>query len=111
METKELLKERNNTHGLFTENARISQDIKDVMRTSVNWDIMHDVHREALEYIAGKIGRILSGQYDFDDSWDDVAGYALLPKKFSHGKQATNISYTTSSPDTITVMSDDILKQ
>lgn len=84
-ETKDLLNERNETHGPFTENARISQGIKRVMYTSQNWDKMHDVHREALEYIAGKIGRILSGQYDFDDSYDDIAGYALLPKKFKHG--------------------------
>lgn len=85
-EIKDLLNERNNTHGEFTENARISQGIKRVMETSVNWRIMPDIHREALEYIAGKIGRILSGQYDYDDSWDDISGFAGLPKKFNHGK-------------------------
>jgi hypothetical protein len=47
---------------------------------------MPDIHREALEYIAGKIGRILSGQWDFQDSYDDISGYAMLPKKFNHGK-------------------------
>jgi hypothetical protein len=85
-DVKDLLNERNNTHGEFTENARISQGIKRVMETSVNWNIMPDIHREALEYIAGKIGRILSGQYDYDDSWDDISGFAGLPKKFNHGK-------------------------
>lgn len=84
--TKELLDERGSTHGDFTDNARISQGIKQVMYTSKNWNEMHDIHREALEYIAGKIGRILSGQYDFDDAYDDIAGYAQLPKKFNHGR-------------------------
>jgi hypothetical protein len=88
-EIKDLLNERNNTHGEFTENARISQGIKRVMETSVNWRIMPDIHRESLEYIAGKIGRILSGQYDYDDSWDDIGGFAGLPKKFNHGKENT----------------------
>jgi hypothetical protein len=85
--TETLLNERNTTHGAFTENARISQGIKRVMYTSKNWNEMNDVHREALEYIAGKIGRILSGQWDFDDSFEDIAGYAKLPKKFNHGRR------------------------
>lgn len=99
METKELLNERNTTHGPFTENARISQGIKNVMKTSVNWELMNDVHREALEYIAGKIGRILSGQWDFDDSYADIAGYALLPQKFNHGRDKieSNETFTTST--------------
>lgn len=90
MSTENLLNERGSTHGDFTDNARISQEIKRVMYTSKNWDKMHDIHREALEYIAGKIGRLLSGQWDFQDSYDDIAGYAMLPKKFNHGKPSKN---------------------
>lgn len=87
MTTEEILNTRNETHGSFMDNARISQELKAVLRTSPNWDKMHDIHREALEYICGKMGRITSGQYDFDDSYEDIAGYALLPKKFNHGKR------------------------
>lgn len=90
MSTENLLQERGSTHGDFTDNARISQEIKRVMYSSKNWNEMHDIHREALEYIAGKIGRILSGQWDFQDSYDDIAGYAQLPKKFNHGKPSKN---------------------
>lgn len=86
METEDLLNERNSTHGSFIDNSRISQELKAVLRTSPNWNKMHNIHREALEYMCGKIGRITSGQWDFDDSWEDCAGYALLPKKFNHGK-------------------------
>jgi hypothetical protein len=34
--------------------------------------------REALDYIAGKLARILSGQPGYADHWDDIAGYAKL---------------------------------
>lgn len=36
------------------------------------------MHREALDMIAHKIGRILNGDHDYADSWDDIAGYARL---------------------------------
>jgi len=35
-------------------------------------------HREALEMIAHKIGRILNGDPNYADSWHDIAGYAKL---------------------------------
>ncbi len=33
---------------------------------------------EALEMIMHKIGRIINGDADYDDSWRDIAGYAML---------------------------------
>lgn len=35
-------------------------------------------HAEALEMIATKIGRILTGNPNNEDSWRDIAGYATL---------------------------------
>jgi hypothetical protein len=35
-------------------------------------------HAESLEMIAHKIGRILAGNENFHDHWDDIAGYAKL---------------------------------
>jgi hypothetical protein len=86
MKTKELLNERNNTHGPFTGNARVAQELKQVLQLTPSYYKMHDVHREALEMICHKIARIVNGDPTFDDHWDDIAGYALLPKKFNHGK-------------------------
>ena len=34
--------------------------------------------QEALDMIAHKIGRIINGDPDYADSWDDIAGYAKL---------------------------------
>lgn len=102
MSTEDLLNERNETHGPFTENARVSQLIKAAMQGSDKWNEMEPVHREALEYIAGKIGRLCAGDFSFDDTWDDIAGYAKLPKKFNHGKD-TDITYTSTPDNTVPV--------
>ena len=86
METNELLNERNSTHGAFTSNARVAQAIKEALKLGDNVDNLSDVHKEALTMIAHKMARIVSGDCYFDDHWDDIAGYASLPKKFNHGR-------------------------
>ena len=84
--TKELLNERNATHGSFIVNSRVSQSLKDIVRKEPGYEQLALIHREALDHMFGKIGRIMAGQPTFDDHWDDIAGYAQLPKKFNHGK-------------------------
>ena len=87
METNELLDERNKTHGSFIVNSRVSQALKDVIRKEPTYESLGIIHREAFDHMFGKIGRIMAGQFTFDDHWDDLAGYAQLPKKFNHGRQ------------------------
>ena len=71
-----LLVERRKTHGDFGDNARISQTLKTLLRQgSAEFSF---AHKEALDMIALKLSRILSGQADFKDHWDDIAGYAKL---------------------------------
>lgn len=84
--TVALLDERNNTHGSFIVNGRVSQSLKEVFRNEPGWEFLDIIHREAIDHICGKFGRIMAGQPSFDDHWDDIAGYAQLPKKFNHGK-------------------------
>lgn len=81
MSTTELLQSRQTTHGSFTDNARYSQGLKEFYRLAPAFAAMPDVQREALEMIACKISRILSGQSNFVDHWSDLAGYAELAKK------------------------------
>lgn len=85
-ETMSLLNERDSTHGSFIVNGRVSQALKEVFRSESGWENLDIIHREAIDHICGKFGRIMSGQPTFDDHWDDIAGYAQLPKKFKHGK-------------------------
>jgi hypothetical protein len=67
---------RTKTHGKFYDNALISQGIKLVMRSHFGWNKLNSEQREALEYIAGKISRIIAGDPNFKDHWDDIIGYA-----------------------------------
>ena len=69
---------RNAVHGDFTDDAGTAQAFKDVMRATKNWDVLDHVKREALEHIATKIGRILSGNPAHRDHWEDIQGYARL---------------------------------
>lgn len=70
--------ERGNRYGEFDEHARITQLIKSCYADTPNWSTMKSSQRESLEMIAHKIGRILNGDPDYDDSWVDICGYSQL---------------------------------
>lgn len=76
--TKELLKTREDSHGSFDINAATGQAIKSVLRSQRDWTKLTAPQQEALDYIASKIGRIMSGNPNHVDHWDDIAGYAQL---------------------------------
>lgn len=78
----DILDERQKTHGDFDLTAMIAQELKDAMRRGKNWSEMDDTEREALEMIATKIGRILSGNPHDVDHWRDIAGYAALIERW-----------------------------
>lgn len=74
----DILAERGNRYGDFTEHARITQNIKRAMVDSPNWEGLPDAMKESLEMIAHKIGRILNGDPTYKDSWTDIIGYTKL---------------------------------
>lgn len=73
-----ILAERGSRYGDFATHALITQSLKDVMKKTPNWDILSPSQKEALEMTAHKIGRILNGDPDYDDSWVDIGGYTKL---------------------------------
>ena len=73
-----ILVEREKTHGSFEQTARLSQVLKMTFESDGTNYPSNMVHREALDMIALKLSRILSGQANFKDHWDDIAGYAKL---------------------------------
>lgn len=75
--TDKVLEERQSTHGDFARNAEISQALKAVFRENLDSSVSK-VHIEALEMIALKLSRILSGQSNYQDHYTDIAGYAVL---------------------------------
>jgi hypothetical protein len=72
------LTERSKTHGIFLHNAFAIQSLKKSMLGNPNWEFLEDDQREALEMIAVKIGRILTGNPNEPDHWHDIVGYAKL---------------------------------
>ena len=74
----DILDEREKTHGSYANTASTAQALKDVMKQGTNWRHLDDTQREALDLIATKIARILSGNPHEVDHWRDVAGYANL---------------------------------
>ncbi len=76
----EMLEERGNRYGSFDTHAAITQQLKEIMYATANWQKLKlsYAQKEALEMIAHKIGRILNGDPNYADSWTDIAGYAEL---------------------------------
>lgn len=74
----ETLKQRDARYGAYVEQARVTQNIKLSMSQSANWKLLAPDQREALEMIAVKVSRILTGDPNFTDSWHDIQGYAKL---------------------------------
>lgn len=80
---KDLLIERKQTHGHFGDNARISQALKRAFRAEPGWDLLTDTEREAMDMIALKFSRILSGKALELQHWEDVVGYARLAENLA----------------------------
>ena len=79
MEDKKLatvLSARRDKYGPFINNATISQDLKEILHKSTNWEAMPPDMKEALHMIVHKISRIVEGDFEYDDSWIDISGYS-----------------------------------
>lgn len=74
----DILVDRKQTHGNFGDNARVSQALKRIFRTELGWELLTDTEREAMDMIALKFSRILSGKALELQHWEDVVGYARL---------------------------------
>ena len=72
----QILDDRQKTHGDFGEVSVIAQGIKTIIRDHAQ--LLSLDHREALDMIATKIARILSGDPEEPDHWRDIVGYATL---------------------------------
>lgn len=72
-----ILADRGSRYGDFTMHACITQHLKSVAAGYYRPSLI-PIHKEALDMIFHKIGRILNGDPNYADSWDDIAGYAKL---------------------------------
>ena len=82
------LAERGARYGQFKDHAKISQELKRVMKKTDGWNNLGATGREALEMIAHKIARVLNGDPTYIDNWVDIAGYAtLVAERLEEAKQ------------------------
>jgi hypothetical protein len=66
------------THGDFGFTSQVAQAIKDALRSGPSWKKLSPVQREALDGRAVKLARIVCGDPNFPDHWDDDDGYRGL---------------------------------
>ena len=88
--TAEVLKERGTRYGNYLEQCQISRVLRDVITQSIrmrNTRLYAD-QEDALMMMCVKISRIINGDPDYADNWDDIAGYAkLVANRLSSDKQ------------------------
>jgi hypothetical protein len=79
-ELNDLLGARGSTYGSFMQSANIAIRLKSVMHNAIAHEDLHLMPDQmlALDMIAVKISRILTGNAGHRDSWLDIAGYAKL---------------------------------
>ena len=80
-EIRDMLDERAVRYGAFPNHATISQSLKSALfsvRPDVSQHLLTNTQQEALEMICHKMARIVNGDPDYRDNWDDIAGYATL---------------------------------
>jgi hypothetical protein len=78
------LTQRGARYGEFIENAVIAQKLKEAMASHEGWTRLKPDQREALEVIAQKMSRIVTGDGDYHDNWHDIMGYAKLVEDRIH---------------------------
>lgn len=75
---KTILDVRQVVNGKLAEQAKVSQALKLALYKNALDKDLSDLQREALEMILHKIARVIAGNPNHCDHWDDIAGYATL---------------------------------
>jgi len=78
MEVDQILEDREVTHGDFEMKAMWIQEIMENLVGLYSYQKMEADKKEAIHMILVKLSRILYGNHDHKDHWDDIAGYAQL---------------------------------
>lgn len=69
---------RSSNYGLYEDQAAVELQIKKAFENTPNWTKLKPDARCALDMIATKASRILTGKPDLHDNWHDMQGYAKL---------------------------------
>jgi hypothetical protein len=80
-----ILAERGDRYGDFKDHAYICQSLKlmieEFLKEYKPSRTLAADQKQALDVICDKLARIINGDEDYVDNWDDIAGYATLVSK------------------------------
>ena len=87
MKPEEIIDSRAKTHGDYEKAAELEDKIFEALENMDSWYSLEPRHRKSLRNIVTKMARIMAGDPNFPDHWEDIAGYALLAAKTSQGDE------------------------
>lgn len=75
-----ILKERGSRYGDYLGHADITQCLKRALylHAEACGVVLAHFHKESIDMICHKLGRVVNGDPNYTDSWQDIAGYAQL---------------------------------
>ena len=77
-EINNTLNERGERYGKFKDVASTTYALQEILRDAKSYKHMSDDQVIALDMICNKMARIVNGDFNFIESWHDIAGYATL---------------------------------
>lgn len=91
----EITAKRGAVYGPFLHNAIVAQKLKAALRAipdpdneGLRWENLPADVREALDLIVLKMSRIVTGDGEYLDNWDDIGGYAKIVADRIRGSRA-----------------------
>lgn len=73
-----VLADRGSRYGTFESNARVAQNLKEVMRSGSSWSRLTLAQKEGLDMIQHKVARMVNGDPTYLDNIVDILGYGTL---------------------------------
>lgn len=83
------LNDRDARYGGFDEFSETCQKIKSIIYNSPGYEKMNPLQKESMDMVAHKLTRIIMGDPNYLDSWQDLAGYAQLVVDYGSGNTST----------------------
>ena len=92
------IEQRRGSHGHFAVQGAMAQALKNTMRTGYNWGRMHPAMQEGLDMIQHKISRILSGDPNFEDHWEDLRVMPAVLRRVIRNQDAAGYVQSVEPP-------------
>lgn len=80
-QVEEIVLERDAVYGGFEAVSDLSEALTTALDATDRFDRLPPFQRLAMRMICHKMARLITGDSYHMDSWDDIAGYALVTKK------------------------------